>query len=392
MVWAYAILLAVALSAIGYASPASASATGWSLLESSLSLQASTRPSVSCDSTRMCVSVSSTWTGMKRLPAAALWTGEVWEDDEAIFPGGKLEASLEGVSCPSAKVCFAVGHAATVPGEGVTLVERSSNAKDGEWAVQETPNPAEAVDSNLASVSCTSIRSCTAVGYYYTGTNDQETLAEHWNGRAWAIEKTPNPTEANETGLLGSTLSSVSCTSKVSCTAVGSYHTKSLNQRMLAERWNGDTWTIEETPSPVEATESELEGVSCASADSCTAVGDVVISATSHASAERWNGTEWAFEKAASSSGDGILASVSCVSSESCTAVGWYSVEQALTLAEHWDGATWAIQETPNAKKSRNSRLEGVSCPAKQSCVATGQAEIASSSSKNSLLAEQYSD
>lgn len=385
-----AALLGVALSAARYVSPQPASAASWTLLQSSLSLPASTRPTVSCASQRMCVSVSSAWVLSKRWPTAALWTGKTWKDDAALFPSGKLEASLEGVSCPSVRICIAVGHAATVPGEGVTLVERSTDARKGEWTVEETPNPAEAVDSNLFSVSCTSSVSCTAVGYYDTGSNDQKTLAEHWNGKTWAVQETPNPKEANGTGLFGSSLSSVSCTSAVSCTAVGAYSTKSLGQLMLAERWNGRRWTIEQTPAPAEVTESELEAVSCTSANSCLAVGDAGTPVRSRASAERWNGSEWVFQEVPTPAEDSILAALSCLSSESCVAVGWFGDEEHLTLAEHWDGSAWTIEDTLNPEAARNSYLEGVSCLADESCIATGQAEIASSSSQNSLLAEQW--
>jgi hypothetical protein len=41
----------------------------------------------------------------------------------------------------------------------------------------------------------------------------------------------------------------------------------------LAEAWNGVTWVVQHTPSPAKAKESELSGVSCTAATTCTAVG-----------------------------------------------------------------------------------------------------------------------
>jgi hypothetical protein len=176
---------------------ASAAAAEWSLLPSSLAFSASTRPSVSCTSKQACLSVSSIWNGSKRLPAAYLWNGSEWKNAEPPFPSEASDALLEGVACVSATRCTTVGSAATAPGESGTLVEQATNATTGEWAVVPSPNPAEAEESNLSSISCSSAASCTAVGYYYTPTNDQKTLAERWNGKKWSIEETPNPAGAN---------------------------------------------------------------------------------------------------------------------------------------------------------------------------------------------------
>jgi hypothetical protein len=40
-----------------------------------------------------------------------------------------------------------------------------------------------------------------------------------------------------------------------------------------------------------------------------------------------------------------LLASVSCASATACVTVG---SNQAATMAERWNGATWTIQPTPN--------------------------------------------
>jgi hypothetical protein len=67
----------------------------------------------------------------------------------------------------------------------------------------------------------------------------------------------------------GAALVSVSCASPTVCTAVGN-----INEElgMLAERWNGQRWSIQPTPPPI-GTLLELLGVSCPSPTVCTAVG-----------------------------------------------------------------------------------------------------------------------
>ena len=379
--------LCSALGALGtillLTSPAAAAAE-WSLLPSSLAFSASTRPSISCTSKRACLSVSSTWNGSKRLPAAYLWDGSEWKNAGPPFPSEASEASLEGVACVSAKRCTAVGRASTAPGESGALVEQANNVRNGEWTVVHPPNPAGAVESNLSSVSCRTARFCAAVGYYYTATNDQKTLAELWNGKRWAVAETPNPAAANESGLLGSSFSGVACTSADSCTAVGSYHTKSLRLLMFAEHWDGSEWTLQTVAEPPSEGEGELEAVSCAARESCFAVGAVDTGAGTVAATEHWDGSEWAFQHTPEPEGS-RLASVSCVSAGSCTAVGWRYGGAELPLAVGWNGSGWSLQEAVAPQGSTGSSLEGVSCLAK-ACVAAGQAALGG---EPSLLAER---
>jgi hypothetical protein len=97
------------------------------------------------------------------------------------------------------------------------------------------------------------------------------TLAESWNGSAWAIQPTPDPSATQ-----GSTLSAVSCTSATSCTAVGQYQSSNVTNfgalQTLAEVWDGTTWSLESAPNPSPAHDL-LSGVSCGASQVCTAVG-----------------------------------------------------------------------------------------------------------------------
>jgi hypothetical protein len=98
------------------------------------------------------------------------------------------------------------------------------------------------------------------------------TQAHQWNGSNWAVQTLPIPANANGAGLSG-----VSCTSPTSCMAVGYYNITLgpdvVPDETLAEQWNGATWTIVPTPNPLQAAVSYLTTVSCTSASTCTAVG-----------------------------------------------------------------------------------------------------------------------
>src|SRR6266446_5893085 len=85
-------------------------------------------------------------------------------------------------------------------------------------------------------------------------------------GVGWSIVPTPNPKAPN--GLLNWD----SCSSPVSCIAVGSFVREDGIGSALAERWDGSTWGMVPTPNPAGASASSLAGVSCRSGG-CMAVG-----------------------------------------------------------------------------------------------------------------------
>ena len=64
----------------------------------------------------------------------------------------------------------------------------------------------------------------------------------------------------------------MSCTSASACTAVGNNYVNG-NTLTLAEHWNGTAWTIQTTPNPSGSTTTELEGVSCTSPSARIAAG-----------------------------------------------------------------------------------------------------------------------
>src|SRR5438132_9152190 len=114
----------------------------------------------------------------------------------------------------------------------------------------------------------------------------------------WTIQSTPNPIVPTG-GFSG-----VACTSTSACTAVGDYSASSNETHTLAERWNGTSWAIQATPNPSGAQGSGLSGVACASTSACTAVGHYTNnSGVIVTLAERWNGSSWAIQSAPHDSG-----------------------------------------------------------------------------------------
>ena len=318
--------------------------------------------SVSCRSPASCSAVGSysgARGGVKTLNE--VWNGAAWAIDATPNPGRNY-SSLAGVSCAAAAACAAVGDYRNRSGTFLALALASNGTV---WTAQATPSPAGTVPSVLDSVSCGSPTACTAVGFLHNSQVNSMPLAESWNGTSWAVQRTPDPA-----GFGHSTLASVSCVSASSCMAVGSSHSKRAGAT-LAESWNGTAWTIRPTPLPP-GTGGELTGVSCTSATACTAVGSYQDSSNNALPlAESWNGTTWTIQPVPSPTGGYsiVLDGVSCTSSSACTAVGNYTKSASLVaLAERWNGTAWTIQATP----AGDDDFYGVSCSSATACTAVG--------------------
>ena len=173
-------------------------------------------------------------------------------------------------------------------------------------------------------------------------------------------------------------LNGVSCKSATACVAVGAYTRNTSSGPAgapLAESWNGRKWTRARPPVPAGAVISGLDSVSCTSAASCIATGIVLTNTVSVVLIESWNGRSWSRMKAATLPATtlGELTTVSCPAAKNCVAVGYESSPKGLaSLAETWNGKTWALTTVRWPKGTSNEMLSGVSCVAGNRCVAVG--------------------
>jgi hypothetical protein len=283
---------------------------------------------------------------------------------------------LYGVSCPAAKHCVAVGFNQNAELSGGGAVIDSWNGKG--WSSVAPKAPKGALSSELLGVSCRSAAACVAVGLYLNHSGNAVPLAETWTGRSW----TPGA-PALVKGAVGGQLDGVSCASAKSCVAVGSYYTDS-GGAALAESWNGKTWTASRPAEPTGSVTGELEKVSCPASAYCVAVGTAASNTSSEALADRWNGKSWTrlpVTPPASQKFDASLTGVSCPSVKSCVAVGYGTGTSGrpgglTSFAEFWNDKTWAAGKISWPKGTSNDYLTGVSCPAAKSCLAVGQVNL----------------
>jgi hypothetical protein len=291
-----------------------------------------------------------------QLTLAEHWNGTRWVVRLTPNPAGARGSLLARVACTAANACTAVGTYTDSSNVGLALAERWNGTT---WSLS-IPNPAGSHGSSLSGVACPTATACIAVGSYTDSFGVGLTLAERWDGTSWSLQSTPHP------GVLGSSLSGVACTAANACTAVGSYlqpgsacNTSSNCPFTLAERWDGTSWTIQTSPNPGGSYGSWLSAVACPAATTCTAVGSYITKSSiihnkleAVTLAEQWNGTSWAFQTPRNPSGvDNHLYGVTC--SPGCTAVG-NDVQfvaghfRYFALAEQWNGTSWTVQSTPD--------------------------------------------
>ena len=238
------------------------------------------------------------------------------------------------------------------------------------------------------------------------GNNIDQTLTEHWNGSAWSVVHTPN------VGTQGSKLQAVSALSDTNVWAVGESNSSGSanNDLTLIEHFNGSAWSV--VPSPNPSNEGDfLTGVAALAANNVWAAGwfdnpvagalaplilhwdgttwsvvtngvptggDIVLHGITALSANdvgefgggptnfamHWDGTQWSVTNSASfpSGGQETLAGVSAASSKDVWAAGSYAptvFAELQTLAIHWDGKQWSKVTTPDVDQFFN-RLLGV--------------------------------
>jgi hypothetical protein len=251
---------------------------------------------------------------------AGMWTGSKWKALKT--PSG--EGFLISVSCTSSSACMAVGYALGASGEPVPLVETWNGTR---WSLGTVAVPARSAESELLAVSCATSKACVAVGVSYNSSGVAGPLTESWNGKTWSI-KTSADVPGRVLGLTG-----VSCRSASRCMAIGYSYDRLGSPSAFSETWNGKKWTSEAVPTPSGG--AVLYDVDCSSDSSCVTVGG----SGSGVLAEDWNGKAWTLGSAVNPGGSGesgYLDGVSCTSATSCTAVGDYanSIGTEFTLAE----------------------------------------------------------
>jgi hypothetical protein len=314
---------------------------------------------VSCEpSTSVCTAVGKSTASGVDSPVAQRWNGTSWSEQTAAKKSGATHTRLFGVDCPSEARCLAAGNYQPTEG-GPTLLAEIWN--EGKWSVYSPPVPSGATSSELVAIGCNSTAQCRAAGSAVIG-GVKTAIIEAWTSPNWTLMTVPIPE-----GATSSQLDGIDCIWSSVCVAVGRYTASGGSIKKLAMLWNGTNWSLQTLADPEGAVQTTLLDVSCTpSPTRCTAVGGWKNSAGHQFTlAYRFNGSTWTLQSTPnpSEATESVFQDVSCATETSCTAVGnSVSGGSTKTLAEKWNGTSWAIQSTPNPSSATFSSLFGVSC------------------------------
>jgi hypothetical protein len=354
------------------AEPASA-APGWTLATSPTpaGTPLSLFSGVACAGTSVCFSVGQfTFDFQRTQSVIKRWNGTTWTLANAPNPAGATSTTLTGVKCQSVTSCFAVGNYHTLTAVK-TLILRWTPTSG--WAVMTSANPGGTVnDIGLNGIACPSATSCYAVGSYDNGVAVR-TLVEHWNGTNWAIQVSPTGT-----GAIDSNLTGIACPALTTCIAVGEFQISSGAQKTLVLRYNGTAWAVAASPNP-SGTLAGFNGVACYSPTGCIAVGGYSTATADLTLVERWNGSAWAIMASPNASGtSSVLRGVACATATNCQAAGESVTTVEKTLIERFNGTSWAVLASPGAAGTTDNNLNGIACAGTTFCLAAGGSAAAS--------------
>lgn len=349
----------LALLAALAAFAASSATAAWTVPPGTVLGNTSLLTGVHCVTSATCLLVGRQ-SGVASTALAATWDGTSFAAQTPV----SATAELFGAAC-GPTLCFAVGHD---DGSG-TYVPHAESWNGTSFGSSTTATPSGATYSDLYRVACPSSTACFAAGYYETATTDLP-LIEAWNGTSWSVQALSLPANTNAAKLLG-----IACTSASSCWSVGYVETSGAPRKGLVLHWDGTSWTTQTSPFPSGATGAQLQGVACASASDCQAVGLYFDSSSVLRSlAESWDGTSWSLQSFPAPGGgatDPQLFDVSCSGAGACEAVGWATLSGTTQpLAAAWNGSSWTLQSVPRAHGTSDGALVGVSCPS--TCMAVG--------------------
>ena len=353
---------------------------------------------IACVSADDCWAVGSTGGSQSLIEE---YDGTSWSLDAGSPDGG----ALADVTCLSATDCWAVG----------ASIEHLTSSG---WSITQTVASGE-----LSSVTCASAIACWAVGGVASGSSPPDegtTLIEEYSGSSWSTVTTGNEGE----------LTSVTCVDAGDCWAVGSAYLSPYEQG-LAETNQGTGWTV--APNPDSALGNEdfaLQGVTCASALDCWAVGWSGTAYFQYTLILQLTGSGWAAVYSPDTAGYNSLSAVVCLNAVICWAVGtgagtiqeelqqppgpwtiaggqgddvlygdtcagpdecWAVGTNAVTpdaLIEEDTGGGWGTVTSPDAGGVANNILDGVACADPSDCWAVGYYRVGEGASQP--LLERY--
>jgi hypothetical protein len=270
-------------------------------------------------------------------PLIETFAGGTWTAAKAPLPSGtgsQQFAYLASIACEATTSCVAVGTYVTATSDEQALVETLSGAA---WTATNAPLPNGAdptqAGAALSSVTCPVSGSCAAVGSYGDTARHEQGLIETQTGTTWTGVSAPIP--SSEAGQPTTLLFSVACKAVGACAAIGDVggpDSQSTNHMGLLETSTGGIWSAATAPLPLSAgpnPQVAMSTLSCASSTSCTAIGHLISGGKVQPFFEslaqgQWSGSIASLPADSALQPNADLGSIACPTPVACVAVGFY--------------------------------------------------------------------
>lgn len=300
---------------------------------------ASTRlDAVSCASVASCLVVGSAGDGSGGSTAYAVKLTPAGPGKPVALaaPDAAVDTASSGISCPSAS-CFATGSWTDDNGHWHALLDHLTSTG---WHALASPRVNGYTFPDLTAVSCSDATDCTAVGFIRAQPSGRAfPFVDRLAGGRWrSAVLTDYPTAE---------LDGVSCPTATWCAATGTIRVGSTVQAFAAER-NGTTWRGATLPNSSGNKNAFLTSVSCWNAGHCMAAGFTNRGAGGNLLVEKLQSGTWHANNGLPVSGGDPsnadmleLDAISCASADSCVAVGNRTDPTASGLVETWNGTRW---------------------------------------------------
>lgn len=269
-----------------------------------------------------------------------------------------------------------------------------------QWSAVRTPNPGSHCQGNsgnvLNAVAAVAPNDVWAVGFFFSCSSLLKPMVMHWDGTAWKLVATPalNTTE-------NAALNGVVAVAADNIYAVGSQPATNAALQTLVEHWDGKAWSVMPSPNP-SPTSNLLSGITANSPTDVWAVGNSGDQATSSIQtlALHFDGATWKVVPTPNPLpkqllNQNVLLSVQAVSASDVTAVGFiadFNAQNVRTLIEHWDGTKWSVTPSPNQGEAQGdlNTLRGVAAVSGSDLYAAGFFETAATAGQHTTLIEHF--
>ena len=280
----------------------------------------------------------------RRYPLIEHWNGAAWSIVPAPSSGGHVtDLDLTAVAAVSPTAAWAIGEG-VAGGHSVPVFMGWDGTR---WRY--LPRPVGTTTGGLGVISARDIWLVGEQGATKS-VPKYRTLVEHWNGSKWAIVPAPYVVKGRKPNI---GLSAVGGSSSSNVWAVGHYQSgpTGLDISPLVEHWDGRRWQLQPSPNPTGAHgETGLDAIAALSPTSAFAVGSAWGSRGSIPLIERWDGVRWTVMPIRLQPGvtDPTLSGVAAVQPGYAWVVGYARNrnDRPIALVEKWNGTSW--QQVPS--------------------------------------------